>query len=432
MIKTDWQVRRGEEYKQRRNDHRTPYAKDRARILHSAAFRRLQTKTQIMGVGNNDFYRTRLTHSLEVAQIGSGIVGHLQANHPEHHSLLPCNSLIESLCLAHDIGHPPFGHGGEIALNYMMREHGGFEGNAQTFRILAKLEPYTKTHGMNLSRRTLLGVIKYPNLLSHLHCEQPAPKVERFRQLRASDWHPPKGLFDDDKSLLSWVLEPISTEDKKLFTSINQATNKHEHHSSQFKSLDCSIMELADDIAYGVHDLEDAIVMGLISRKLWQEEVTSKIVDIKPCWLTDEMTEISDKLFSEEHHLQKDAIGALVNGFVTAIHLIKQPTFSEPLLAYKAVMEPEMRQALELFKHFVMRYVIQTPEIEQLRYRGQQIVMELFETFASDPKRLLPHTTAQRWQDAVAGGHSGHRVLCDYIAGMTDGYASRISQAMFG
>ena len=129
-----WEARKSNEQKMRRNDHRSAYQRDRARILHSAAFRRLQAKTQVHGAGHHDFYRTRLTHSLEASQIGTGIVAQLKIKQPEFRDLLPSNSLMESLCLAHDIGHPPFGHGGEVALNYMMREHGGFEGNAQTFQ----------------------------------------------------------------------------------------------------------------------------------------------------------------------------------------------------------------------------------------------------------------------------------------------------------
>ena len=129
-------------------------------FLHSAAFRRLQAKTQVLGVGISDFYRTRLTHSLEAAQIGSGITAQLKIKNPDITEKLSVDEhLIETLCLAHDIGHPPFGHGGEIALHYMMRDHGGFEGNGQTFRIVTKLEPYTAENGMNLSRRSILGLV---------------------------------------------------------------------------------------------------------------------------------------------------------------------------------------------------------------------------------------------------------------------------------
>src|SRR5690349_19504942 len=124
-------------------DTRTPYQRDLGRIVHSASFRRLQTKTQVMGTGEGDFHRTRLTHSLEVGQIGRGIVWNLQANAEEAHKrFLPSSELIEAICYAHDLGHPPFGHGGERALHQQMRFYGGFEGNAQTIRILTRLEKY--------------------------------------------------------------------------------------------------------------------------------------------------------------------------------------------------------------------------------------------------------------------------------------------------
>ena len=140
----------------------TPYQIDRARIIHSASFRRLQAKTQILGIGDSDFYRTRLTHSLEVAQLGFGITESLKAKFKfdeEKLDLLPSQNAIESICLAHDIGHPAFGHGGEVALNYCMINDGGFEGNGQTLRIVTKLAEYTPNNGMNLTRRTLLGLI---------------------------------------------------------------------------------------------------------------------------------------------------------------------------------------------------------------------------------------------------------------------------------
>ncbi|MEY8213805.1 MAG: dNTP triphosphohydrolase, partial [Colwellia sp.] len=175
-----WLERRLQKVPQRQQDHRDPFRRDRARILHSAAFRRLQSKTQVMGSGQGDFYRTRLTHSLEASQIGSGITAQLRYKHPQKCQVLfpQSDSLIEAICLAHDIGHPPFGHGGEIALHYMMREHGGFEGNGQTFRIVARLEPFSEHHGMNLTRRTLLGLMKYPQTLAQLSNPQAANKID--------------------------------------------------------------------------------------------------------------------------------------------------------------------------------------------------------------------------------------------------------------
>ena len=199
-----WLERRLKKVSKRQQDHRDPFQRDRARILHSAAFRRLQSKTQVMGRGQSDFYRTRLTHSLEAAQIGSGISSQLRWKYPTLcHALFPdTDSLIEAICLAHDIGHPPFGHGGEVALHYMMRKHGGFEGNGQTFRIVARLEPFSEHHGMNLSRRTLLGLMKYPQILEQLNQPRRNTDIDNFRQLKASEWHPPKGLYSDDSEII--------------------------------------------------------------------------------------------------------------------------------------------------------------------------------------------------------------------------------------
>jgi dGTPase len=191
-----WLARRLASVTKRQQDHRDPFQRDRARVLHSASFRRLQSKTQVMGSGQSDFYRTRLTHSLEAAQIGSGITAQLRVKHPTLcHELFPqSDSLIETICLAHDIGHPPFGHGGEVALNYMMRDHGGFEGNGQTLRIVARLETFSEHFGMNLSRRTILGLMKYPQLLTNLAHPIKPNNVDNFRRLKANQWHPPKGL----------------------------------------------------------------------------------------------------------------------------------------------------------------------------------------------------------------------------------------------
>jgi len=242
-----WLERRLKKVSKRQQDHRDPFQRDRARILHSAAFRRLQSKTQVMGSGQSDFYRTRLTHSLEAAQIGSGITAQLRCKYPELcQALFPAtDSLIEAICLAHDIGHPPFGHGGEVALHYMMRDHGGFEGNGQTFRIVARLEPFSEYHGMNLSRRTLLGLMKYPQTLARLNNSTNHASIDNFRQLKASQWHPPKGLYLDDSDIIDWLLAPLSSADRELFQHISMRENAH--NKTRFKSLDCSIMELADD-----------------------------------------------------------------------------------------------------------------------------------------------------------------------------------------
>ncbi len=432
-----WLARRLKKVTNRQQDHRDPFQRDRARILHSASFRRLQSKTQVMGSGQSDFYRTRLTHSLETAQIGSGITAQLRCKYPTlSKELFPSSdSLIETICLAHDIGHPPFGHGGEVALNFMMRNHGGFEGNGQTLRIVARLETFSEHYGMNLTRRTLLGLIKYPQLLENLAKENQPEATANFRQLKADDWYPPKGLFSDDNDIIEWVLEPLSKEDRALFQTINSQENNN-NHKTTFKSLDCSIMELADDIAYGIHDLEDAIVTKVVNRNDFDREVVQKLKQIDDVWLQEYSQTLTDKLFSDHHHLQKDAIGGLVNYLITAIELTDlnlqtEINYAEPLLRYNAKLLEPTSQVLQIFKDFVYFYVIKLTSLQRLEYRGQQIVMELFEALSSDPLRLLPSNSAKRWQFAVNNKQNPQRVIADYIAGMTDDYATSLYQSLF-
>jgi dGTPase len=432
-----WLERRLKKVSKRQQDHRDPFQRDRARILHSAAFRRLQSKTQVMGRGQSDFYRTRLTHSLEAAQIGSGISSQLRWKYPILcQALFPdTDNLIEAICLAHDIGHPPFGHGGEVALHYMMRKHGGFEGNGQTFRIVARLEPFSEHHGMNLSRRALLGLMKYPQTLEQLNQPRRNTNIDNFRQLKASEWQPPKGLYSDDSEIIDWLLSPLSITDRELFQQIEVRDNNH--HKTRFKSLDCSIMELADDIAYGIHDLEDAIVTAIVNQYDFEVQVISKLKLLDDPWLVQYAQTLTTKLFSEQHHLQKDAIGGLVNYLITAIEITDlnklndEVNFDENLLRYNATLPKVTMQALQIFKDFVFNFVIKQTSIQRLEYRGQQIVMELFEALSSDPLRLLPSNSAKRWQYAVDNNNNAHRVIADYVAGMTDEYASRLHQTLF-
>jgi dGTPase len=140
------------------------HAVDYARVIHSASFRRLQGKTQILNLGDSDFYRTRLTHSLEVAQVAGSLTRQLKADNQNHSAIqhMPDLSMIQAIGFTHDLGHPPFGHGGEVALNYCIRTNGGFEGNGQTLRILSKLEKFSEVCGADLTRRALLGTRKYP------------------------------------------------------------------------------------------------------------------------------------------------------------------------------------------------------------------------------------------------------------------------------
>jgi dGTPase len=414
----------------RDGDHRNAYQRDKARIMHSAAFRRLQAKTQVLGIGISDFYRTRLTHSLEVAQIGTGITAQLSKKQPELSSQLGLDEhLIESICLAHDIGHPPFGHGGEIALHYMMHEHGGFEGNGQTFRILTKLETYSPTDGMNLARRSLLGLIKYPNYIGVLTNQSlKTDKPKSHRLVKSKQWQPPKGLYLCDKKALDWVLDPFCKNDQERLREF--LVSDDGHAKTRYKSIDCSIMELADDIAYAIHDLEDAIVMSMVTRDSFELEIVKPIKTLEIPWLSSEIDILTNNLFSAMPYQRKNAIGALVNCFITAISIQKQDLFESELIDFNASFAKNYQIALGLFKSFVFNYVIRKPELQLLEYKGQQIVMALFEAFSSEPERLLPTNTAKRWIEADSA-NAKHRVLADYISGMTDEYATRLYNHLF-
>lgn len=427
-----WSERRQPHQTQRQGDQRSVFQRDKARILHSAAFRRLQSKTQVLGIGIGDFYRTRLTHSLEASQIGQGIALQLGIKYPELTNELGLDpTLIEALCLAHDIGHPPFGHGGEIALNYMMRNHGGFEGNGQTFRIVTKLEPYTPDNGMNLCRRTILGLVKYPGFIDQLARTTLPEESQHLKSIKASDWIPPKGLHIDDKSAFDWLIKPLTHSDQTLLSTLSKPPAPASHGRTKFKSFDCSIMELADDIAYGVHDMEDAIVMGIIQQHDFNNEILSPLQHIEDAWLSKEIEILGTKLFSQEHYERKDAIGGLVNHFISNIEISEiENEFDDPILKYNAVMPSDYEKALKVFKEFVFHRVIRKPEIQQLEYKGQQVVMELFTAFYSDPERLLPLNTRKRWLEAEQQGY-GTRVIADYISGMTDEFASRMHANLF-
>jgi dGTPase len=406
---------------------RNPYSRDRARIIHSAFFRRLQGKTQVLGLGESDFYRTRLTHSIEVAQISSGIVEYLQYKFKDAVpvDLYPSTQLIEAISLAHDIGHPPFGHGGEVALNYMMRDHGGFEGNAQTLRIAASLGESSENDGLNLTRRTLLGLIKYPYYYGNMVCKD-AYVVEQA-PLNISSFKPPKCIFDCDKEAFNFVCEPFSENDKLTFiTPITSQENKHK--KPNHKSFDTSIMELADDIAYGVHDLEDAIALKLVTQKQWEKSVVAKISDPSGNYpFPEDILIISSELFSEENGVRKKAVGKLVNFFVENCKIKKKNIFSHDLLDYNSCIDSDAQRTLEILKEFVVINVIKTPEVQTLEYKGQQMIIRLFEALKANPKTLLHQKYYTKYNDSG----ENVRFICDYIAGTTDDYATRLYHKIF-
>ena len=432
----NWQERRDE--KNITKDNRDPYHRDYARVVHSAAFRRLQAKTQVLGIGDSDFYRTRLTHTLEVSQIGESIAINLKLKSKSLSitEILPDPILIRTICLAHDLGHPPFGHGGEVALNRCMLDYGGFEGNGQTLRIMSHLEPYHKCLGMNLSRRTLLGVLKYPAPYSAVVDTSVYSTVDRpIRSVfKAEPFKPPKCYLDTECDLVEWLSAGIQHLDWERVSKDFEAKEAGKHWKTKHKTLDTSIMEIADDIAYGVHDLEDAIGLKLIDEPIFREGVSKEKLQPFCEWSGGLVYhDLIKNLFSTETYERKNAIGKLVGFCVqhTTLETSNPFCFIEPIFAFRAVLADGARQVLNILKDLVINRVIKSATVQQLEFKGQKIVTELFDAFATDPKRLLPKGDAERWKKAEANVANQHRVICDYIAGMTDEYATKRYQQLF-
>lgn len=417
---------------------------DYGRVVHSASFRRLQGKTQILNLGESDFYRTRLTHSLEVAQIAGGIVSRLESTQVGHAAVphLPDRSLIQAIGCTHDLGHPPFGHGGEVALNYCMRDvngasRGGFEGNGQTLRILSRLENFSKDCGANLTRRTLLGVLKYPVAFEKAHNPELVPalsdETSTLRIINAKVSKPPKCYMSSEADVVSWVLEPLSKSDWELFQACEPKSGKH--NKPLHKSLDCSIMDVADDIAYGIHDLEDAIELGLIDENAFRQsislEAAASFIDERAIRYPSEAAQthydtLVDRLFKDAGS-RKLAISQLVFHFVSATRFLTLDQFDEPLLKYRAALHPAQRSFLDALQMLVVDKVITSPGVQHLEFKGQNMVVAVFEAFLSDPERLLPG-------DALAAYRSENgniRTICDHVASMTDGSLLKTYERLF-
>jgi dGTPase len=400
----------------RPGDIRNSFQRDRGRIVHSAAFRRLQGKTQVMGVGEGDFHRTRLTHSIECAQIGVGLLNFLQHDNSkipdDLAEWMPDRDLIEAACFAHDLGHPPFGHGGEKALHKLMRSCGGFEGNGQTLRILSRLEKYkSKGQGINPTRRLVLAVLKYPI---------------RYGTFDSSSYHdsPPKCFYDEESQIVDWALEELPEEARKIFQSCN------EEGKAKHRTFDCSLMELADDIAYGVHDIEDIVARDLAIKEDVSTAICKAFTDVggKICHHEKFITssDIICGLYGDSYE-RKQTISSLVNMFVTNISIDKVDGFENPLFAYRAALPSEHCGVLSGLKDVSFDLVVKQARIQQLERRGQRVVTRLFEALAEDPRELIPQGA---WDDTDPTACLMRRV-CDYVAGMTDGYAEKVYSRLF-
>jgi dGTPase len=387
----------------RKDDYRTPFQIDRDRLIHSSEFRRLQGKTQVFLPGENDYYRTRLTHSIEVSQIGRSITNFITKKHPEifNDSYFIDEDLVESACLAHDLGHPPFGHAGERTLNNLMKPYGGFEGNAQTLRLLADTF-YTigdDRRGMKPTRAFVDAILKYKSIYSKFD----NPK-NHF-------------IYNYQEQFVDFVFAG-----KKLPTELNNPNKLN-----NFKSIECQIMDWADDSAYAVNDLVDSISGGFINiAKL--EKWRKQNLD----WLTESQIEALDKIetwIKEENY--KSKFGSEIGKFILSCKIEERKTFMDDLTnryKYNLVVEDKSIQLIEMYKKIAVDLVFRSPQLHQMEFKGNNMIKKMFNVFADNYIKeitgieLLPNFTNNliiKEKDPNVRA----RLVCDYLAGMTDPFA---------
>lgn len=395
---------------------RDDFERDFGRVIHSAAFRRLQSKTQVIGINEGDFHRTRLTHSLEVSQIARGIATTLNEKNmifKEIESKIDI-SLIEAAALAHDLGHPPFGHQGERALNKCMRAFDlNFEGNAHTFRLLTSREE-DREAGLDLTRASLLSILKYP------------ASMKRVNNPAVTGKPPKSSIFEEDEPVFEWVLEAFSPEEKAYFIQISEPQDG-KHKKTLNKTFECSIIELADDIAYATYDLEDAFKLNLIKRDELCE-VVERHKSISSERIAESLRIFLDKA-SDKNKQTKRFFADLVSGFIHEITIKDaQPGFSSNRLRYKAVITEEAMQLLDDLKTLVVDHVIFSQKVQTFEWRGGKMIEKLFDAMLND-KNLLPEDEKGSW--SKTSDERNARLVCDYIAGMTDTYALKMYSRLF-
>ena len=370
-------------------DHRrgrTPFQRDRARVLHSGALRRLAGKTQVVEpVGSRAAVpRTRLTHSLECSQVGR-----------ELGAALGCDpDLVDAACLAHDLGHPPFGHNGETALNDAAQGCGGFEGNAQSFRLLTRLEVKVDGAGLNLTRAALDAATKYP---------------------WSRDDRRKFGVYDDDLATFGWVRNGVVGEQRPL---------------------ESQVMDWADDVAYSVHDLEDGVEAGHIDlARLSVEEVAALAAAHYSESTAEELSAQFTELVSEPWWPQefagtardltalKNATSTLIGRFCSAAERATRAAYGETdLTRYAAdlVVPDRERAECALLKAVTALYVMRRPEAAAIQSRERDVVEELVHLVLAN-EALDPYFREQ-W-DLAADDAGRSRVVVDQVAGLTDAAA---------
>jgi dGTPase len=350
---------------------RDAFQRDRDRIIHSIPFRRLRHKTQVFVAPDGDHFRVRLTHSLEVAQIGRTMARALCLN----------EDLTEALCLAHDIGHPPFGHAGEDVLHAAMAEAGGFDPNAHTIRLLTKLEsPYPRHDGLNLSWETLEGLAKHNGPVAD----------------------PPWALAEADADF-----------------PLDLAT---------WPGLEAQIAAIADDIAYDNHDIDDGLRAGLFAL---DEVLAVPLVGARWRTVRDRFPGVGEERLIPE--LIRDLIGLMVNDVLEETkHRAAEAGVGSAddvrragrsLAGFSAALQ-EQERALKAFLHACM---YDAAPVQAVRGRAQQVLAGLFAAYRDDPRRL-----PEPWRPATADPTATLRAIGDFIAGMTDRYAIRRYEELVG
>ena len=393
----------------RKHDYRTPFEQDRDRIIHTSAFRRLQAKTQVFLSGEYDFYRTRLTHSLEVAQIGRAICSFLQretGRFADDYFIDP--NLVEAICLSHDLGHPPFGHAGERTLNALMRNYGGFEGNAQTLRLITETIYSEKgsRKGMDPTRAFLDGILKYKTL---------------YGELDDPDHH---FIYDEQKKFLDFVFEGVDIA--KEFPAGKKRDN--------FRSIECQIMDWSDDVAYSLNDVADGIHSGFITQTKIEKWAEGQKLDAD---LQKSLTRVFDAM--KDGHVERllaSKIGKYIEscGIADATNVMSGKTNR---YKYDLVIGEEAKKESKMFKKLSLDLVFLSPQLHQVERKGDYLLKKIFDAIKDNyinqtgkEMHLLPAYVEQSMMEAKEVNPL-MRLMCDYIAGMTDGFAIRTYKRLF-
>jgi len=387
----------------RPDDYRSAFQIDRDRIIYSTAFRRLQSKTQVFVSGEFDFYRTRLTHSIEVAQIGRSICHFLQVQgDPLAEDFYIDSDLVEAVCLAHDLGHPPYGHAGERKLHELMREQGGFEGNAQTLRLLAAIlyQTETGTYGMSPTRAFLDGVLKYKMLQSELEYPE-----HHF-------------LYGDQEQIRRFVFGDREIPSELL---TGEALNN-------VKSIECQIMDWADDTAYSLNDIIDGVRAGFLTFEKIESWAAQRDLSPYDLHLIDELQEavLADKL--------EAVFSRKIGNYVRACRLIHQRGFLSEITnrhAFGLEIDQGVRREVGFYKEMAVDIIFRSPQLQQMEFRGSAILGHIWDAFFEHyiqpprrPLRILPKAVSHLLEQAPTEREK-LRFICDHIAGMTDGGAMR-------